>query len=65
MHNLDNKHPTRPGFEPSNPRVLNHSRIEWAIGTASLFQTQNKLIRVHINGASNIINMINRAWDLP
>ena len=27
MHNPNNQHPTRPGFEPSN-----HNRIEWVIG---------------------------------
>ena len=39
--------------QDSNP-VSSHSRIEWAIRTASLFQTQNKLIRVPINVASTI-----------
>ena len=29
MHNLDDKYPTRPGFEP---RVSSHNRTEWAIG---------------------------------
>ena len=37
---------------------------EWAIGTASLYQTQNKLIRAPI-GVASYINMINRVWDLP
>ena len=33
MHNLDDKHPTRLGFEPSTQyRVSRQNRIEWAIG---------------------------------
>ena len=44
-HSLDDKHLTRPGFKLSSSRVSSHSRIEWAIGTASLFQTQTNLFK--------------------
>ena len=43
MHNLDDKYP--------NPVTSSQSQVEWAIGMASLFQTQNKLFRVPINAA--------------
>ena len=62
-HNLDDEHSTRPGFEPSSSKVSSHRRIEWAIGTASLIQTQKTYWGFYY--CCIYIHMINRVWNLP
>ena len=46
MHNLDDKYPTRPGFDPVYLWVLNHNWIEWAIGAGRYGSTAIRIILI-------------------